>query len=134
MEKITAISDKTLGVLSGRDCIYLDTLTQDEFGNLTFKGEINGSLVENPQSAKWLPYTLKFGGVIAYFSCETDTYYNIDSTEEKSSFTIIEKSKWLSELPIRDGEDKKKYTHYRLYTYDFIYNIVAKSYEMNLNI
>ena len=130
MEKAIALKDKTLGVLSGRDCVFLDTLSQDEFGNLTFSGEINSTLSENPQSEKFVPYTLKFSGVIAYYACELDTYFDMYDTAEESSFALVEGSKWLSSFPMTKGKSK----HYRLYTYDFVYNIIAVSHELEVNI
>jgi len=132
MEKIIPIKDALLGTLLGRDCIYLDAFSQDEFANLTFKGEINSSLSENPQEGKWVPYTLKFSGAAAYYVCDIDTYYNMERCAEENSFSIVEKSKWLSRLTLQDC-DKANYRHYRLFTYDFVYNIIAKDYEMKLN-
>ena len=44
MEKATAVNT-CLGVLKGRDCIYLDQVKQDGLNNLTFTGDINGHLV-----------------------------------------------------------------------------------------
>ena len=40
MEKATAVNT-CLGVLKGRDCIYLDQVKQDALNNLTFTGDIN---------------------------------------------------------------------------------------------
>ena len=134
MENIIDIKDKTLGVLSGRDCIYLDTLTQDEFGNLTFKGEINGTLAEKMPGLAWIPYTLKFRGVAAYHVYGLDAYFGIASSACESSFCMVENSEWLSSLIIKTGENEAEYRHYRLYTYDFAYNIIAKDHEMELNI
>mgnify|MGYP001515362838 CR=1 FL=1 len=39
MEKATAVNT-CLGVLMGRDCIYLDQVKQDALNNLTFTGDI----------------------------------------------------------------------------------------------
>lgn len=46
MEKITGIEIPGLGMLRGRDCIHLDTVTQDGRENMVFKGKINGDLTE----------------------------------------------------------------------------------------
>lgn len=130
MEKVISVKDKTLGTLSGRDAIFLDSFSQDEFGNLTFCGEINSTLSENSQGKKFVPYTLKFSGVIAYYVCELDTYFDMYDTAEESSFVLVEGSKWLSKFPMTKGKAK----HYRLYTYDFVYNIIAVSHELEVNI
>ena len=46
MEKTTAVNT-CLGVLKGRDCIYLDQVKQDDLNNLTFMGDINGHLISD---------------------------------------------------------------------------------------
>ena len=45
MEKATAVNT-CLGVLMGRDCIYLDQVKQDALNNLTFTGDIDGHLMK----------------------------------------------------------------------------------------
>lgn len=77
MEKATAVNT-CLGVLKGRDCIYLDQVKQDALNNLTFTGDINGHLISQCRDEKdWFPYTLTFRQVLAYFTCELDTYENM---------------------------------------------------------
>ena len=57
MEKATAVNT-CLGVLMGRDCIYLDQVKQDALNNLTFTGDINGHLISQHRDEKdWFPYT-----------------------------------------------------------------------------
>ena len=46
MENIVGVEVPGLGILSGRDCIHIDSLTQDNSENLEFKGEINSTLAE----------------------------------------------------------------------------------------
>ncbi len=131
MEKATAVNT-CLGVLKGRDCIYLDQVKQDALNNLTFTGDINGHLISQCRDEKnWFPYTLTFRQVLAYFTCELDTYENMAGTEylDGSSFDLIEDSTWLKSLPVREDFDKGIYRHYRLFTYDDVYNIIAVSYE-----
>ena len=128
MEKATAVNT-CLGVLMGRDCIYLDQVKQDALNNLTFTGDINGHLISQHRDEKdWFPYTLTFRQVLAYFTCELDTYENMAGTEylDGSSFDLIEDSTWLKSLPVREDFDKGIY---RLFTYDDVYNIIAVSYE-----
>ena len=131
MEKAAAVNT-CLGVLKGRDCIYLDQVKQDALNNLTFTGDINGHLISQCRDEKdWFPYTLTFRQVLAYFTCELDTYENLAGTEylDGSSFDLIEDSTWLMFLPVREDFDKGIYRHYRLFTYDDVYNIIAVSYE-----
>ena len=131
MEKATAVNT-CLGVLKGRDCIYLDQVKQDDLNNLTFIGDINGHLISQHRDEKdWFPYTLTFRRVLAYFACELDTYENLAETGplNRSSFDLIEDSTWLKSLPVREDFNKGIYQHYRLFTYDDVYNIIAVSYE-----
>ena len=131
MEKATAVNT-CLGVLMGRDCIYLDQVKQDALNNLTFTGDINGHLISQHRDEKdWFPYTLTFRRVLAYFACELDTYENLAwmGHLDGSSFDLIEDSTWLKSLPVREDFDKGIYQHYRLFTYDDVYDIIAVSYE-----
>ena len=57
MEKATAVNT-CLGVLKGRDCIYLDQVKQDALNNLTFTGDIKGLLISQCRDENaWFPYT-----------------------------------------------------------------------------
>ena len=68
MEKATAVNT-CLGVLKGRDCIYLDQVKQDALNNLTFTGDINGHLISQRRDEKdWFPYTLTFRQVLPIHS------------------------------------------------------------------
>ena len=101
MEKAVGIDVPSLGILSGRDCIHTDTVTADNNDCLVFRGEINGTLAENADDG-WIPYTLVFHHIIAYFSCETDTYLNTDHMHTGcTAFNTIENSSFLRDLPIR---------------------------------
>ena len=131
MDKATAVNT-CLGVLKGRDCIYLDKVKRDGLNNLTFTGDINGHLISQHRNEKdWFPYTLTFRRVLTYFACELDTYENLAETGhlDGSSFDLIEDSTWLKSLPVREDFNKDIYRHYRLFTYDDVYNIIAVSYE-----
>lgn len=136
MENIIIIKDKTLGVLNGRDCIYIDSVTQNNSDNLIFRGEINGNLASNINEDKWIPYKLTFNRVLTYFSCELDTYENIDNSSHLyySDFNLIENSNWLKHIPIRKDFDSSIFRHYQLFTYDYVYNIIAVSYDIECNL
>ena len=65
MEKATAVNTG-LGVVKGRDCIYLEQVKQDVLNNLTFTGDINGHLISQCRDEKdWFPYTLTLRQVLA---------------------------------------------------------------------
>ena len=136
MEKAIAI-DTCLGVLNGRDCVYLNQMKRDGLDTLTFMGDINGHLISRHRDEKrWFPYTLIFQRVLAYFACELDTYENMVGLGhlDGSSFDLIEDSSWLKSLPVREDFDKNIYQHYRLFTYDDVYNIIAVSYKLEVDV
>ncbi|MDE6733663.1 MAG: hypothetical protein K2J77_12425 [Oscillospiraceae bacterium] len=136
MEKIIDIEDKRLGILNGRDCIYIDTVTLDSVDSLTFTGEINGRLASKIRAEKWIPYTLVFHRVIAHFACELDTYENLCGTGylDHSDFTAIENSERLEEFPIREDFDKSIYKHFRVFTYDVVFDIFAVDFELKADL
>lgn len=62
MEKATAV-DTCLGILNGRDCIYLNQVKRDDRDNLIFTGDINGHLVSRHRDEKnGSPTPSPFGG------------------------------------------------------------------------
>lgn len=137
MEKFIPVETDELGVLRGRDCIFLDSVQENDIGDLVFKGEINGSLLEGNNTKyikNYIKYSLTFKSVMAYFACELDTYFNLfnSSSLSTSSFDLIDNSKWLQSLPIKQDIDKSIYKHYRLVTYDRVYDIVAASYNLEI--
>jgi len=136
MEKAIAINT-CFGILNGRDCIHLDQVKRDGGNNLTFTGDINGHLIsQHRNEKKWFPYTLTFQRVLAYFACELDTYENLVGTGHlgDSSFDLIKDSSWLKSLPVREDFDKAIYQHYRLFTYDDVYNIIAVSHKLEVDV
>lgn len=142
MKKSKAIETE-LGILHGRDCIYLDSVEQDDCSNLIFIGEINSNLVLKKISERaFIPYILTFEGEIAHFSCELDTYGNLEYENRideddyiyESSFDLIDNSVWLDSLPIREDFDKSEYKHYHLSTYDIVYDIIATSYQLDIDV
>lgn len=135
MERAVPIETE-LGIIQKRDGIFLDRVQSDGY-QMIFTGEINGNLVIRHRDEKeWFPYTLTFHGVLVCLSCELDTYENMgdNSFPDSSDFDMIEESAWLQSLPIRKDYNKDHYRHYRLSTYDTIYNIIAKDHEFNIDI
>lgn len=136
MENIINIEDKALGILNGRDCIYIDTVTLDDMNSLTFAGEINGYLASKIREEKWIPYRLEFHRVIAHFACELDTYEELYGTDylDYSDFTVIENSERLEKFPIRKDFDKSIYKHFRVFTYDVVFDIFAVDFELKADL
>ncbi len=136
MDDVFDIETEALGTLFGRDCIYIDTVTLDDMGSLTFSGEINGYLASKVRREVWIPYKLEFKRVIAHFSCELDTYENIEGTRylDYSDLTVIKNSTSLLKLPIRGDFDRSLYKHFRVFTYDVVFDIFAVSYEFSADV
>lgn len=122
--------------MDGRDCIYIDTVTLDGYDSLIFSGEINGVLASKIRAENWIPYTLKFRRVLAYFACELDTYENLCGTGylNHSDFTVIENSERLTKFPIRSDFDKSIYKHFRVFTYDVVFDIFAVDFELSADL
>jgi len=111
-----------LGILKGRDCIFLDEVKL-EIGqnNLILLGEINGDLCSREQSGLYIPYEISFNGVLALKMIELDSWdYN-----SKSSFDEIMESNWIKEL---GGKVKSKHRHFFFQTYDEVFEIVCSDY------
>lgn len=132
MEKIIDIEDKFLGLLNGRDCIYIDKVTFTDGSALEFEGELNGCLCSEVREEKWIPYKLTFKSVISHFVCELDTYEGFGNTEcyGHSDFTEIENSDMLEKIPIRSDYSKFEYKHFRVFTYDYVFDIIAQDFEL----
>ncbi|MBQ8752307.1 MAG: hypothetical protein IJZ13_04300 [Clostridia bacterium] len=118
-----------VGFLQGRDCIFLDTVMQKGC-ELTLSGELSGALVNKERD--WIPYTFIFYGVIAYRSCELDAYlYSYEDEPTPYSFVQVKESRWIA--GVSPQVDKNTLCHYRVYTYDYVYDIMATGYEMDIH-
>ncbi|MDR1198127.1 MAG: hypothetical protein LBK94_03820 [Prevotellaceae bacterium] len=122
-----------IGIISGRDAIFLD-LVEHKNNVLTFHGEINSDLlnIKDIGNDDFVKYTLNFYDVIFYQCYELDLY-NLNLL--KSSFDSIKKSKLIEELNSRNTEKiTNEHKHYRLATYDYIYEIISSKYILKINI
>lgn len=136
MEKIVDIEDAVLGILNGRDCIYIDRVILDDLGSLTFEGEINGALASKLRADKWVPYRLEFKRTLAHFACELDTYERLCGTAyfDHSDLTVIENSERLAKFPIRRDFDRALYRHFRVFTYDVVFDIFSADCELSADL
>ena len=124
-----------IGIINGRDAIYLDLMEQN--GNeIIFYGEINTGLTEikNDIKKEWLKYKLSFKETIYYKCYELDFYKKKKSLE--SSFDKINNSKTIERMKLLDREFKinNKHKHFVLTTYDYIYEIIASKYAFEIEI
>lgn len=121
--------ETSLGILKGRDCIYLDKVYKKDRSYL-FEGEINGRLLNNSVD-RYIKYKLEFKNVISMFTCELDSYDAIN-TNGVYSFEIIVNSKYLKTIAANDELDIKSLKHYRLKTYDDVFDIIAEDYALEI--
>lgn len=121
--------ETSLGILKGRDCIFLDNLIKKE-NSFIFEGEINGRLLDNGKDA-YIKYEFEFKKVVSMFTCELDTY-DAMNTNSVYSFEIIENSKYLKNIAANDELDIKSLKHYRLKTYDDVFDIIAEAYVLKI--
>ncbi len=110
----------SLGMINGRDAIYLDEFRQ-EHTTLTATGEVNSTLCSNCEPNKWVKYVLHFTGVAAYKAWDFDLYPL--ETRMVSSFDVVSDSSWAIELGLAAD------CHYVLQTYDYIYEILALAFD-----
>ena len=113
-----------IGILYGRDAIYLDLLLQ-EFSKLEFEGEFNTHLCSkySGQSNR-IKYNIEFFNIIFFASWELDNYQ--DELKMASSFDIINNSNFIKKFNIKNKK------HFVFSTYDFIYEIIAEDYQLVL--
>ena len=116
--------ETSLGILYGRDAIYLDLLLQ-EFSKIEFEGNFTTALCSKYNgSNNRIKYNIKFYGVIFFSGCELDNYQ--DELKMVSSFDIILNSKIIEKF---NSKNKK---HFIFATYDYVYEIIAEDYILTL--
>jgi len=111
-----------IGVISGRDAIYLDDVVQDyKHRTIVFSGEINSALASGYSGKeKWLKYSIKFTGVDCLSMTELDCYeYEL---EMLSSFDVLSKPR----LKSRDRACKQ----FVFATYDHVFEVMAQDFDL----
>ncbi|WP_242332211.1 hypothetical protein [Listeria monocytogenes] len=76
-----------------------------------------------------------FNGLIFYSSTELDTYekskWSTSWLTSQSNFEIIEQSDLINErVKIRSDYNIQDFKHYRISTYDYIIDVIAKTYQL----
>jgi hypothetical protein len=120
--------ETALGRLDGRDCIYLDSFAfEDGTGTLVLDGSINGNLCSTRQPGRFVPYTLRFRGVLAIKMVELDSC----DWDMESSFDEIRDSEWIRSL---GGKVTAAHRHYFVQTYDYVFDVVCcDGYEFEVH-
>lgn len=131
--QISKLIETEIGVLWGRDCVYLDHTSKANAGTLLLRGTINCRIVRNYlpppgwEQAEDLPFELLFHNVLGFQMLELDAWgtQNEDlSALSESCFEEVENSMWLKRL-----HDKlERLRHLRLATYDDVFDVLCETY------
>ncbi|EIR9713871.1 hypothetical protein LYY07_002567 [Listeria monocytogenes] len=114
-------------IIYGRDKVWLNALQQND-NSLTLLLEIE---FENRSSQ----LNLIFSGLLFHSSTELDTYekskWSSRWLQSQSNFEIIEQSDLINErVKIRSDYNIQDFKHYRISTYDYIIDVIAKNYQL----
>ncbi|EAC8327104.1 hypothetical protein IT82_12680 [Listeria monocytogenes] len=114
-------------IIYGRDKVWLNALQQND-NSLTLLLEIE---FENRSSQ----LNLIFSGLLFHSSTELDTYekskWSSCWLQSQSNFEIIEQSDLINErVKIRSDYNIQDFKHYRISTYDYIIDVIAKNYQL----
>lgn len=133
MEKVDKIMEQSKPIeinqqiIYGRDKIWLNALQQND-NVLTLLLEIE---FENSSSQ----LNLIFSGLLFHSSTELDTYekskWSTSWLTSQSNFEQIQDSDLINErVKIRDDYNVQDFKHYRVSTYDYIIDVIAKDYQL----
>lgn len=118
-----------IGILRGRDAIYLDS-SEYRRPNLSVTGTLNGPLA-TAATAEWYKYVIEFSGVLWSCVTELETWYDIHRDEEtSSSFFETVGHGWKKQFGQALSDNYRKFT---LFTYDDVYEVICKQYEIQVN-
>lgn len=118
--------ETALGYLYGRDCVFLHRLTfEDRTRMLVLVGNINGNLCTTRQPKRFVPYTLRFRGVLAVKMMELDSF----GWDYESSFDEVHDSEWVHTL---GGKVTPEHRHFFVQTYDDVFNVACEGYEFEI--
>jgi hypothetical protein len=122
MNKVTGIKTE-VGLLEGRDAIYLDKIVFDGDTKVTLIGELN--LDQGDKK-----FEMIFGGVIYFSAIELD----FDDRGQMESLGTIDNSERLKIFRTRDHSRKtnSKHRHYYIRTYDTVFDIVGDRFEFTV--
>lgn len=123
-----------LGLIYGRDAIYLSSVTFKDLDAITITGELSSVLCANISDVEKggdIPFSLTFSHVIDFSSTELDFYNHEDYV---SSFEHCVRSKKIATLRKSSSEKlTESHKHFTLHTYDVVFDIIAIDFELTFN-
>lgn len=123
-----------VGLIFGRDAIFLDKVNIINEETFELLGEFSGSLCKNLKDDNDVKYKIIFKNVHLFKMTELD----FNEIEYKSSFDEIVNSKQLLKMNKIDKENSvnkidKTYKHYVFSTYDTVFEIIGKDFILEIN-
>jgi len=133
MEEVLKPIITEVGIIIGRDAIYLDKVNFINEQTFELVGGFTGSLCENLDDDVETAYSIIFNNVHLFKMMELD----FDEYEYVSSFDLVENSKQLYKMITEDLERNIKkidnsYQHFIFRTYDTVFEIVGKDFKLIL--
>jgi hypothetical protein len=138
--QLREIVETDIGILWGRDCVYLDGVEMPTLSTLRLVGAINIRIVKGYKPPRgWekvevLPFTLDFTSVLGFRMLEHDVWglqESDDNALHSSSFERVVNSAWIQSLAKGiHPEHLSKYLHYQVGTYDDVFDVISLGYEL----
>jgi hypothetical protein len=122
MEKLTGINTE-IGIIKGRDAIYLDKILFSKETELTLTGEFSYD--------KWdKKFEMTFKGIVFLSTIELD----FDKRGQNESLAVVEDSETIKEFKKLDHSSKinDRYKHYYIRTYDTVFEIISDRFELTI--
>ena len=126
-----------IGVLWGRDCVFLDRISMPDTSTLCLQVSINANIVRDFRAPDgWsktdeIPYVFMFQRCLGYQVLELDTWDSQNDDTNAfldSSFQELVNSKWLASLAGKRGQSHR---HFQLATYDEVFDIICVDYRLS---
>lgn len=120
MEQLKGLNTE-LGIIKGRDSIYLDKITFIKEDELTLSGEFNSDKGDRK-------FEMNFKGVVFLLTVELD----FDKRGQMESLATVENSERIKEFKRLDHSSKinDRHRHYYVRTYDTVFEIVSSGFEL----
>lgn len=129
----------SIGLLTYRDCIFLDRVELPNLSSLLLAGELNAAVISDYrapigwESAEDIPFQLHFHSVLGFQMLELDTWHDQnanDNTQAESSFDEILDSPFIAKLKGHGTKLRPKHRQYQCFTYDDVFDIVATGFTL----
>lgn len=122
MEKLVGLNTE-VGMLKGRDAIFLDRIVFDRETEATLTGDFNSD-----QGNK--NFEMRFKGIVYFSAIELD----FDERGQMESLGIIENSEKIKSFRSLDHSRKTndEHKHYYVRTYDTVLEIVSDKFELTI--